>query len=127
MKLSWVIGAISLTILVATFGEVGGKPAVFRPSEIAWTNAPASLPAGALMAVLEGDPAAEGPFVIRFRFPDKYRIQPHWHPKTERVTVIVGTLHLGMGEKFDEAATQLLSAGTFGYWPAQMQHFAWFE
>jgi hypothetical protein len=30
-----------------------------------------------------------------------------------------------MGEKFDQAATQEMPAGTFGFWAAGMQHFAW--
>jgi hypothetical protein len=37
---------------------------------IEWKAGPASLPAGAKMAVLEGDPRKEGPFVVRFQFPD---------------------------------------------------------
>jgi len=28
-------------------------------------------------------------------------------------------------DKFDQAATQVMSAGTFGFWPAGMKHFAW--
>ena len=50
---------------------------------------------------------------------------PHSHPKTERVTVISGTLNIGSGEKFDEQATHKLPAGTFGYWTPGVPHFAW--
>jgi hypothetical protein len=32
-----------------------------------------------------------------------------------------------MGEKFDRAATRPMSAGSFGYWPIGMRHFAWAE
>ena len=38
---------------------------------------------GANIAVLEGDPTKEGPFVVRFQFPDGYHVAPHTHPKTE--------------------------------------------
>src|SRR5688572_7863997 len=65
-----------------------------------WIDGPASLPKGAKMAVLEGDPAKEGPFVFRVKIPDGYRVPPHTHPKVERITVIQGTLNIGMGEKF---------------------------
>ena len=75
--------------------------------------------------MLEGDSTKEGPFVMRIRFPDGFRIPPHWHPKVERVTVISGTLNLGMGEKFDQSATREMPAGTYGFWPAGMRHFAW--
>ena len=102
-----------------------GEMSFYPPAEVKWKDGPGSLPAGAKFAVLEGDPAREGPFVMRLRFPDGFRIQPHWHPKVERVTVISGTLNLGMGEKFDQSATRELTAGTFGFWPAGMRHFAW--
>jgi quercetin dioxygenase-like cupin family protein len=62
---------------------------------------------------------------MRLRLPDGYRIPPHWHPKVEHVTVISGVLNLGTGRTFDQSATRELPAGTFGYWPAGMRHFAW--
>ena len=79
------------------------------------------------MAVLEGDPTKEGPFVVRFQFPDGYHVSPHTHPKTERVTVISGTLHLATGEALDRTSAKKLPAGSFGYWPAGMKHTAWSE
>ncbi len=63
---------------------------LYSPTTIEWKAAPAALPPGAKMAVLEGDPTKEGPFVVRFQFPDGYHVPPHTHPKTERVTVISG-------------------------------------
>jgi quercetin dioxygenase-like cupin family protein len=78
-----------------------------------------------MIAALEGDPGKEGPFVFRIKLPDGYRIPPHSHPKMERVTVISGTFNIGMGDKFDEKAGQSMPAGTFGHWPAGMQHFVW--
>lgn len=102
-----------------------GKPAIYSQAEVTWKDGPGSLPAGAKFAVLEGDPAKEGPFVMRISLPDGFRVPPHWHPKVERVTVISGTFNLGMGEKFDKRATRKMPAGTFGFWPAGMRHFAW--
>jgi len=95
------------------------------PDGIKWVDGPASLPKGAKMAVLEGDPAKEGPFVFRVKVPDGYRVPPHTHPKVERVTVISGTFNIGMGEKFDEKATKPMPAGTYGYWQPNMAHFVW--
>ena len=128
-----ILSFIALTFLAAplalgqemTHPASDGHPGIYSPSEIKWKDGPGSLPAGAKLAVLEGDPAKEGPFVMRLMFPDGFRIQPHWHPKVERVTVISGTFNLGMGEKFDQAATREMTAGTYGFWPAEMRHFAW--
>ena len=82
-------------------------------------------PPGAKMAVLEGDPTKEGPFVIRVKAPDGYRVAPHSHPKAERLTVISGEFHIGMGDKLDPQKGQLLHAGGFAEAPAKMNHFAW--
>ncbi|HEV3146635.1 MAG TPA: cupin domain-containing protein [Gemmataceae bacterium] len=98
---------------------------LYPPDTIKWQSGPASLPKGAMIAMLEGDPTKEGPFVFRVKIPDRYRVPPHIHPKTERVTVISGTFNIGMGEKFDEKATQAMPAGSYGYWPAGMKHFVW--
>ena len=49
---------------------------------------------------------------------------PHTHPTAERVTVISGTPHIGMGDKFDEAAAHELPAGGYVSLPAGMQHYA---
>jgi quercetin dioxygenase-like cupin family protein len=100
---------------------------LYPPTTIEWKTGPAALPPGARMAVLEGDPTKEGPFVVRFQFPEGYHVPPHTHPKTERVTVISGALYLAAGEALDRGSAKNLPAGSFGYWPAGMKHTAWCE
>jgi hypothetical protein len=92
-----------------------------------WKDGPASLPKGAQMAVLEGDPSKEGPFVFRLKLPDGYTIAPHTHPRAERLTVIQGAFNIAEGESVDKTSNKarLMPAGSFGYWPARMHHFAW--
>lgn len=96
-----------------------------RPDGLKWKDGPPSLPPGAKIAVLEGDPTKAGPFVFRVKVPDGYRIPPHTHPKRERVTVIAGSFNLGMGDKFDATKTEAMPAGSYGTWPAGMKHFVW--
>lgn len=98
---------------------------VVLPDDIKWADAPPSLPPGAKIAVLEGDPSKEGPFVMRAKMPDGYKIMPHTHPKDERVTVLSGTLQMGTGEKFDEKATKAMPAGSYGRTAAGVKHFAY--
>jgi quercetin dioxygenase-like cupin family protein len=98
---------------------------LFPADKIKWQEGPPSLPKGAMIAVLEGDPTKEGAFVFRVKLPDGYRIPPHTHPKTERVTVLSGTFNIGMGEKFDEMAGKAMPAGTYGHWATGMKHFVW--
>jgi hypothetical protein len=62
---------------------------------------------------------------MRAVLPANYRIPPHWHPGVERLTVLSGTMYLGMGERFDESAGQALPAGSYAAMPAGMRHFAY--
>ena len=98
---------------------------MFAPSDVKWMDGPPFLPPGVKLAVLEGDPGKAGPFTIRLQFSDGYKIPAHTHPTAERVTVISGTLYLGMGDKLDEAAGHEMVAGSFAVMPAGMKHFAY--
>jgi hypothetical protein len=98
---------------------------LLKPEQISWRDGPPSLLPGARMAILEGDPTKEGFFTMRLELPDGYRVFPHWHPKTERLTIISGILNLGTGDRFDPQATQALPAGTYSSMPPKMAHFAW--
>jgi quercetin dioxygenase-like cupin family protein len=128
-KSTAVVAVVTGTILsVGALGHDGALPtgaAVHRPADIAWKDGPDSVPPGAKVAVLDGDPTRPGPFVMRLKFPDGFRVAPHTHPKQERVTVISGTLHVGMGATVDPAGVLVMPAGSFGTWPAGMAHFGW--
>jgi quercetin dioxygenase-like cupin family protein len=100
---------------------------LYPPTEIKWKDGPPSLPKGAQIAVLEGNPAKEGLFVMRVKVPDGYHIPAHTHPKPERVTVIQGTFKLAMGDKPKKEDAKTLPAGTYGTWPPGMVHAVWIE
>ena len=97
---------------------------LFTPGQLKWKPAPSSLPRGAEAAILEGDPSRSGFFAMRIRFPDGYKIPPHWHPNQERVTVLKGTFHLGQGESFSADSARALPVGTYSTMPPGMRHFA---
>ena len=94
-------------------------------AELQWMAAPPSLPPGAKLAVLQGDPGSKGVYTLRLQVPDGYKIPPHTHPTTENVSVISGAMSFGMGPKFDETAGKKLEAGGFASMPAGMKHYAW--
>lgn len=123
------VPVVALFLAPAVFPSAGHDKkemaGISRPDGLKWQDGPPSLPPGAKFAVLEGDPTKEGPFVFRVKVPDGYRIPPHTHPKPERVTIISGTFHLGMGDTFDAKKGEALPAGTYGTWPAGMKHFVW--
>ena len=125
--------ALTLPLAVALAHETetrqratdAAEPKIFAAAELKWTQNPPSLPAGAQIVVLDGDPRADGPFTIRLKMPPGYKIPPHTHPTAERVTVVSGTVQLGIGGKFDESAGRKLNAGDFVVVPAGVPHFAW--
>jgi hypothetical protein len=97
----------------------------FTPDKVQYGPAPGFLPPGAALAVLEGNPmGATGDYTIRLKMPDGYKIAPHWHPKRENVTVISGTLKVGMGDKFDESKMMSFPATSFAYLDPSMHHYA---
>jgi hypothetical protein len=108
-------------------GAVLAQPAhILVPADkVQWGPAPPVLPAGAQISVLEGNPSEKGPITLRLKFPANYNVPAHWHSMAERITVISGTFHVGMGDKLDRHASQTLEPGGFVLLPADMRHFAW--
>jgi len=120
-----ILAIVLLTLASASHSDKDHE--IIIPDEIKWVDGPLSLPKGAKMAILEGDPTRDGPFVMRVKMPDGFTIMPHTHPKDERVTVITGTLYLGMGEKLDEKIAKAMPAGSYGRTGAGMKHFGYMK
>jgi quercetin dioxygenase-like cupin family protein len=127
------MNARALTVLVSIVAVTAGfsansladVPGPVQASEIKWSAAPPTLPAGAELAVLAGDPAKPGPVTLRLKMPKGYQIPAHWHPTDERVTVISGELGLGMGDQLDKKASAVLKPGGYAVAAAHMNHYAW--
>jgi mannose-6-phosphate isomerase-like protein (cupin superfamily) len=134
MKTQMLSSLITLALLTAApavraadakkKATAGKAEAVFvNPDEIKWGEAPPDLPKGAQLAVLHGDPSKKGPFTVRFKMPDGYKIAPHWHSQDEALTTVSGTLKLHMGDTMDSPSHDL-TAGAFHYLPGKMHHSA---
>lgn len=97
---------------------------MITPKELKWSDVP-SLPPGAKIAVIEGPMNEAVPFTVRLRFPANYKIPAHWHPAVERVTVLSGTFHMGVGDKLDMTKTTPLTSGSIAIMQPKTDHFAW--
>jgi quercetin dioxygenase-like cupin family protein len=95
-----------------------------NPAGLKWGPAPPSLPRGAQVALLSGNPEKPGLFTIRLRFPPGYAVPPHSHPGDEYVTIISGQASIGMGSRMNRARAARLVAGGFIHAPAGMNHYA---
>jgi anti-sigma factor ChrR (cupin superfamily) len=114
-----ILIVVPSTAFAAEMDMTAGKEAV------KWAPAPSALPKGAKLAVLSGDPSADGPYVVRLQMPAGYQIPAHHHPTAENVTVMSGSLHAGMGDKLDKSKAQAFTSGGFISMPAKMNHYAW--
>jgi len=118
--------AIGAMLLLGSAAS-GAQPVDHRmiaPADLKWADVP-SLPPGAKIAVIEGPMNEAVPFTVRLKFPANYRIPPHWHPAVERVTVLAGTFHMGVGDKLDPQKSMPLAAGHMMILQPKTPHFAW--
>ena len=125
MKTPLTVLLTSAFILAGATGIASAEDrhTVVPAQDVKWKPAPPALPAGAEVAVLYGDPAKKGLFVMRIKVPDGYRIPPHTHPREEVVTVLSGMMRLGTGETGDDAKAEALPAGSFFAISPGMTHY----
>jgi quercetin dioxygenase-like cupin family protein len=124
---------LALLLLAATAGglqatQAGQAPVghpehhVVAPEGVHW----APLGPSTSVAVLSGSPRDEGsPFVLRLKLAPGATVPPHWHPVDEHLTVVSGTLHMGMGERLDRAAGTAMAAGAYALMPKAAVHYVW--
>jgi quercetin dioxygenase-like cupin family protein len=119
-----VTGAIIVASALGSAALAADMPAVTSANEVKWGPAPPSLPPGAQLAVMSGDPASKGFVSLRAKLPAGYVIRPHFHPTDEHVTVLSGTLSVGMGDTLDAATAKHVGPGGYFIAAAQMHHYA---
>jgi uncharacterized RmlC-like cupin family protein len=121
-------GAISVVLVGAclaagTVWAQHGSHTIITPNDLKWEDV-ATLP-GAKIAVIEGKMNEAGPITARVKLPANFKLPAHYHPGFERVTVLSGTVNIGMGDKLDPKQTTAMGPGTVLLMPAKMHHFAW--
>jgi quercetin dioxygenase-like cupin family protein len=91
------------------------------PAQIQWQDIPNAH--GAQQAILLGDPAKPGMYVIRVRFPPHIMDIPHRHSMARYVTVLEGTWVTGTGDTFNLAHAVSLKPGSVMLHPANAVHW----
>jgi hypothetical protein len=125
MKIPVLVVALFAVALAMFATQPSLAQNAFTPDQVKYGPVPPSLPPGAQLAVLEGDPmAASGDFTVRLKMLDGYKIAPHTHPSRENVTVLSGTIKVGMGDQFDASKMMSFPAGSFAYLDPSMHHYA---
>jgi quercetin dioxygenase-like cupin family protein len=118
-----LIAAPMLTLAVCASAQ--DHHTTMQADDLKW-SAPAAYAKGAQLAVVRGDPAKEGMYVVRLKVPAGFKIAPHTHPNDENVTVISGSFNIGTGDKLDESKGTQVKAGGYSFVMKGMTHYAWF-
>lgn len=74
-------------------------------------------------AVLFGDPAKPGPYVMQLKWLPGNMSRPHFHPNDRFFVVVKGTWWVGTGEKFDAESTVPVPAGSYVVHYANKIHY----
>ena len=118
------VAVILLSLAGSVFAQGTSEGQAFvNPKDIQWGPAPPSIPKGAKIAVLQGDPSKPGPFVMRLMVPAGYRIPPHWHSQDESLTVISGSFYFGKGDKAETSKAPTITAGAFHFLSGKDHHY----
>jgi len=100
-----------------------GEHIMLDPSELTWNDL-SSLP-GVKIAVIEGALNQAASIMFRLKFPANFKVPPHWHPGIEHITIISGTLHMGIGSVFDPSKTRALKTGSVSIMQPGTHHYVW--
>jgi quercetin dioxygenase-like cupin family protein len=111
-------------ISTAPVQQAGADHVMVNPAELKWADAP-SLPPGVKVSLIEGQADQPVPFTLRLQFPADYQLPAHWHPAIEHVTVLSGTINMGMGDTLDKTRTTALPAGSIVIMQPHTNHFLW--
>lgn len=118
-------GLIALALPALAFAEAAQPPeqVLINARSIRWSEAPPSLPKGAKVAVLYGDPGGSGPFVMRMLLPAKYKVPFHWHTEPEQLTVLSGELFVANDATYNRKYALAVKPGGFLYLPPKARQY----
>jgi len=83
-----------------------------------------AFPPGAKTAVLLGDAAKPGLFVLQVKLPPNYVVPPHTHPGLETVVMLSGSMGLGSGKTVEKSGKPLKTGSAF-FVPPDHPHYVW--
>lgn len=93
------------------------------PEEMRWESTGSSFPPGSRLAILAGNPGRPVAYAVRIKVLQATTDGPHWHGTDIQITVLQGTLLLGVGDTLDESKFQKFGPGSFLLVPAGLRHF----
>ncbi len=115
-----LMGCLAVASVAVAFAQA--PVSRITPEQVKWKPAePGNL--GFQEAIIEGDPAKPGLYIIQVRFPPGVMSKPHFHGESRYATVIKGTWYTGEGDVFAPDKTVALKPGSFMKHPGGTHHF----
>ncbi len=123
-----ILASLGIFCVLTTAAIIASAAMMMQPTIVPAGGAkwmPVTGMTGLSEAVLYGTPskAGSGAFVVRYKATSDVTFPPHTHPTDEMVTVLNGTLMLGLGDKVDWTNGKALTAGGFVGIPSGVHHF----
>ena len=111
LKLALAVAAMAVAASASAQPGDGGFKR-FAPDSLTWFDYPGDGgKLGVKEAILYGDPAKPGLYVIRIKWPKNVMSRPHSHPEDRFISVLQGTWWTGTDGNWDPAKTTPLRAG----------------
>ena len=124
MTLRTSVAVAAIAFACSGFAVAADAPMVMNADSLQWGEGPPSLPPGAQVAVMAGDPGKPGFVSMRAKLLAGYTVRPHTHPTDEHVTVLSGTMAFGMGDTIDAKSEQTVTQDGYFTAKANMHHYA---
>ena len=125
LRAAVVIASLLIALNVACAGAAGEATIIPDLAAEHWMPAPATLPKGTKILLLDGDPSKAGPFALRVEFPPNTTIAAHRHATAESLTVLQGSFYHEVGDTVDKSHGTLVKTGGFVYLPGMTPHSLW--
>ncbi|HVA93658.1 MAG TPA: cupin domain-containing protein [Candidatus Dormibacteraeota bacterium] len=120
---TWLLAlgvALVISLGSAKANDLNPKTLIYKlPNQIQWKDGPS----GASEAVLHGDLAKPGLYIVLVKWHAHHMSHPHFHPNDRYITVLSGTWWVGTGRKFDPDKTVPMPAGSFVTHFARQVHY----
>ena len=121
-----LVTAAALAVVLPMSALAADDHVVARPESLEWSAGPPSLPRGAQIAIVSGDPSKEGLYVLRLKLTAGSKLPPHMHRRRERDRDLGHVQHRN-GRQVRRQQGPQLKAGSFAKAPKGMAHYAWFR
>ena len=108
-------------VICSTAAELDARSVEFKTAkDIKWVRNSAGTNE---QAILFGDPAKPGPYVVRIKWLPGNFSKPHFHNSDRFFVVISGTWWVGTGKAFDKESTVPIPAGSYVIHKGGQVHF----